>query len=174
MAKYVIEFDEKDGCKNCPFCQFKEGFEILGETGFYCINKTPNKLISYAADKTKEVKKPFWCTLTKYNPAPAIPASVPGRSISNSYYGKNTERIMVQKSINPAMVMMYKGVLDLDSYIKEEIIYEFVKNPALKQYIKWSEIEQPLSPNMNCTIRGELEVVKPDNSAENFYSRNFT
>lgn len=173
MAKYVIEFDEKDGCKNCPFCQFKEGFEILGDTGFYCTNKTPNKFITYAADKTKAINKPSWCNLIKYSPTPAVPVSIPGRSLTNSAYSKNTERIIVQESINPTMIMMYNGALDLDSYIKEHLIRGLIQNPALRQSIKWTEIEKPLAPDRNCIIRGELEVVKPDNRAQDLYHRNF-
>lgn len=166
MAKYVIEFDEKEGCKNCPFCQFKEGFEILGETGFYCTNRKPNKLISYAVDKDKEVKRPYWCNLTLYDP---VPASIPGRYMPSSEYFKNTERIIVQKSINPNMFIMCNGLLDIDKHIKDYIIHEFVNNPVLKQSIKWTEMSDP--SNYTKIIRGELEIVKPDNRSTDTYSR---
>lgn len=69
--------------------------------------------------------------------------------------------------------MMNDGVLDLDSYIKEYLIRGFIQNPALRQSIKWTEIEKPLAPDRNCIIKGELEVVKPDNRAQDLYYRNF-
>ena len=71
------------------------------------------------------------------------------------------------------MIMMYNGALDLDSYIKEHLIHKLIQNPALRQSIKWTEMEKPLAPDKNCIIRGELEVVKPDNRAQDLYHRNF-
>ena len=66
---------------------------------------------------------------------------------------------------------MYNGVLDLD--IKEHLIRKFIQNPALRQSIKWTEMEKPLAPDRNCIIRGELEVVKPDNRAQDLYHKKF-